>query len=97
MSTATIADPSTVSSITLWWRRRDDRHRDGDPSDCWWFSVQWDNYDSKYDPFPADLMDEADTVNDAVVLLAERFGVVIGPDEVVDYYPDRSARWQRED
>jgi len=96
MATATLADPSTVNAITIWWRRREGPDREDSPSDCWWYSVQWDNYTNKYEPFPADLLHEADTKQGAVVLLAERFGVVIGPDDVVDYYPDRSARWQRE-
>ena len=97
MATVMTSSPSTVLSITLWWRKRDNRNLTDGPADCWWYSVERDNYSNEDEPFPADLMSEAETLNDAVVLLAARVGVVIGPNEVRDWYPDRSARWTRGD
>lgn len=96
MSTATYADPSTVQSVTVWWRKRLPQTLADGPYDCWWFSVLYDGYQSIDEPFPAELMADADTRNDAVVLIAARFGVVLDRSDVVDWYPDRSARWQRD-
>ena len=96
MSTSTLADPSTVLSVTIWWKARKRHDRQAEHCERWWYSIEWDNYASKHDPFPADLMSDADTVNDAVVAIAARVGVIIGPNEVTDWYPDRSASWRRE-
>lgn len=97
MSSVLTADPSTVSSVTLWWRKRNKRNLADGPSDCWWYSIDRDNYKNDNEPFPADLLSEVETLNDAVVAIAARVGVIIDPSEVVDWFPDRSARWTRGD
>lgn len=97
MSVALQADPSTVQSVTIWWKPRKRHDREAEHCDQWWYSIERDNYQNDYEPYPADLLAEADTRNDAVVLIAARFGVIVWPDDVVDWWPDKSARWQRED
>jgi len=96
MSIATTAESSTVESVTVWWKARKGPDREGSPSDCWWYSVTWSNYRSEHEPFPTDLIEDLMTINDAVVLIAARHGVVIDPSDVVDWSPDRAARWQLE-